>query len=130
MGGIHLTTPKDAGDLDAVDYSDLRVTNLNWNLREDRLVATYQLGNFDDVTGEFVPGILPPAPFIIQDGFNQQGEPDPTVDDYTVFFDETSKQGSDTNAERFVEMVTNLLSLRLGLPGAALKPGKSGKKKI
>lgn len=130
MGGIRLTTAKDAGDLDASDYSDVRVTHVNWNLREDRIGVTYQLGVFDDVTGEFTPGVLQPQLFQIWDGKDQQGNDDPTVDDYTVFFGETFKTGADTNCERFLEMATNLISLRLGLPGAAVKPGRSGKKKI
>lgn len=130
MGGIRLTTPKDAGDLDPNDYTDVRVTHVNWSLRDDRIGVTYQLGQFDDVTGEFTPGIVAPQLFIVQDGVNQAGEPDETVDDYTVLFGETFKTGTDTNAERFLEMVTNLISSRLGLAGTTVKPGRSGKKKL
>lgn len=130
MGGIRLTTPKQSGDLDSQDYTDVRVTHVNWVPLEDRLVVSYELGVFDDVSGEFVKGILPRTAFTIWDGKDQNGEPDPTVDDYTTFFDETFKTGADTNAERFLEMCTNLISLRLGLPGTAVKPGRSGKKKI
>lgn len=130
MGGIHLDTPKDAGDLDPNDYTDIRVSKVAWNLVNDLLEVTYQLGAFDDVSGEWTPGILGPRIFRVVDGEDQDGNPDPAITDYTDFFDETFKTGSDTNAERFLEMLTNIISLRLGLPGAAVKPGKSGKKKI
>jgi hypothetical protein len=130
MGGIHLDTAKDAGDLDANDYTDVRVSHVEWSLASNILRAAYQLGSFDDVTGAFTPGILPQKFFTVQDGVGPDGEPDPAVTDYTDFFDETFKEGADTNAERFLEMLTNILSLRLGLPGTAVKPGKSGKKKI
>lgn len=120
--GFQFTTPKDAGDLDAADYSSIRISKINWNLMNDIVEVTYQMGNFDDVTGEWTPGVLGPEIFVVQDE-------DPN-NDYTTFFDETFKTGSDTVAERTVEMLTNLLSLRLGLAGASIKPGRSGKKKI
>jgi hypothetical protein len=130
MGGIHLDTAKDAGDLDSNDYTDVRVTTVSWSLQANIVNATYQLGSFDDVTGEFTPGILPEGQFRVVDGEDQNGVPDPSITDYTDFFEETFKEGADTNAERFLEMVTNVISLRLGLPGTAVKPGKSGKKKV
>lgn len=123
MGGIRLTAAKVTGDFDGVDYNDLRVQNVAWNLRNDSLTITYQLGNFDDGTGEFTEGFEGPKKYVIRDtpGGDQ---------DYTTFFNESFKQGSDTNAERFLEMLTNLLSLRLGLPGVSVKPGRSGRRKI
>lgn len=130
MGGIRLTTAKDAGDLDPNDYTDVRVSKVSWNLVTDSLEVVYQLGSFDDVTGEWTAGVLGPDVFRVIDGAEQDGTPNPAITDYTDFFEETFKQGSDTNAERFLEMLTNIISLRLGLAGAAVKPGKSGKKKI
>jgi len=120
--GFQFTTPKDAGDLDAADYSAIRISKINWNLMNDVLEVTYQLGNFDETTGEWTPGVLGPNIFVVEDE-------DPNFD-YTTFFDETFKTGSDTVAERMVEMLTNLLSQRLSLDGAPIKPGRSGKKKI
>ena len=120
--GIQLTSAKDAGDLDGVDYRDIRISKINWNLMGDILEVTYQLGNFDDTTGEWTPGVLGPKIFVVKDE-----DPD---NDYTTFFDETFKTGADTVAERMVEMLTNLLALRLGFDGVSVKPGRSGKKKI
>lgn len=120
--GIQLTDPKDSGDLDTVDYRDIRISKVNWNLMNDIVEVTYQLGNFNDTSGIFTPGVLGPQIFVVQD--------EAPNNDYTTFFDETFKKGNDTNAERMVEMLTNLLSLRLGFEGAAVKPGRSGKKKI
>ena len=130
MGGIRLDTAKDAGDLDANDYTDVRISDVAWSLLADRVFVTYQLGRFDDVTGEWTPGVLTPQVFTVQDGVNQAGKDDPTITDYTDFFEEAFKTGSDTNAERFLEMLTNIISLRLGLPGTAVKPGRRGRKKI
>lgn len=125
MGGIRLTAPKDAGDLDANDYQDVRVSRVEWDLLTDQLSVNYQLGNFDDATGEWTPGVLEQKYFAIRDGAPSESDAD-----YSDFFGETFKTGSDTNAERFLEMITNIISLRLGLPGTAVKPGKSGKKKV
>lgn len=120
--GFRFTTAQDTGDLDTVDYQDIRIERVNWNLLSNVVEVVYQLGNFDDGTGEWSPGVLPARRYIVDDS-------DPN-NDYTTFFEETFKTGSDTNAERMIEMLVNLLSLRLGLAGASQKPGKSGKKKI
>jgi len=121
--GIRLTTPKVTGDYDSVDYQDVRVVNVNWSLVNEVIRVHYQLGNFDDVSGEFTPGFEGVKEYVVQD------VPDGDQD-YTTVWDETFKQGTDTNAERFIEMLTNLLQLRLGLPGATIKPGRSGKRVI
>ena len=120
--GFRYTTPQDTGDLDAVDYQDIRIEKINWDLLTNVIEVFYRLGNFDDGTGDWTNGILPIKRYVITDN-----DPD---NDYTTVFEETFKTGSMTNAERFIEMLVNLLSLRLGLPGAFQKPGKSGKKKI
>ena len=120
--GLRFTTPQDTGDLDVVPYQDLRIEKLDWNLLNDTIEIVYRLGNFDDVTGEWTAGVLPPQIYVIND--------DDPYNDFTTFFEETFKTGGDTNAERFVEMAVNLMKLRLGMDGAFEKPGKSGKKKI
>lgn len=120
--GFRFTDAQTTGDLDAVDYQDIRIEKVTWELPRDLIEVVYRLGNYDDVTGEWTPGVLPPKIFVITDE-----DPD---NDYSVVFEETFKNGGDTNAERFIEMLVNLLSLRLGLAGAYEKPGKSGKKKI
>lgn len=121
--GVQLTTPISTGDFDTVDYRDVRIQTVIWTLVSDEVQVHYQLGNFDDTTGVFTPGFDDIKTFVVRD------VPDGDQD-YTTFFDETFKQGSDTNAARFIEMLTNLLSLRLGLPGATVRPGRSGKKVI
>jgi hypothetical protein len=120
--GFRYTDPQTTGDLDSVDYQDVRIEKVTWELLRDQIEVVYRLGNFDDATGEWTPGVLPPRIYLIDDS-----DPD---NDYSTVFEETFKTGSDTNAERFIEMLVNLLSLRLGLAGAYQKPGKSGKKKL
>lgn len=121
--GLRLDTAVNTGDFDSVDYQDIRITGMRWDLQRDTIRVFYEQGNFDDVTGAFTPGFEPVKEFLIidQPGGDQ---------DYTTFFDEAFKVGTDTVAERFVEMATNLLSLRLGLPGATIKPGRSGRRVI
>lgn len=121
--GIRLTTPKVTGDYDSVDYQDVRVVNVNWNLISEFIRVHYQLGNYDDVTGEFTPGFEGVKEYVVQDVVDGN-------QDYTTVWDETFKPGTDTNAERLIEMLTNLLQLRLGLAGATIKPGRSGKRVI
>lgn len=130
MGGIRLTTPKDAGDLDVGDYTDIRVTQVNWNLVADEITALYQLGSFNDTTGKFTAGVLPPQTYILHDFMNPDGTPHPTHTDYTDFFEDKNKQGPDSNAERWLELLTDIMSQRLGLAGTATKPGRGGKKKV
>lgn len=120
--GLRFTEAKGTGDLDTVDYQDVRISNVNWNLAANVIEVTYQLGNFDDTTGEWTAGILKPRSYLIDDSAPNH--------DYTTVFTETFKQGNDSVAERYVEMCVNLLRLRLGLDGAYQKPGKSGKKKL
>lgn len=124
MGGLKLNNPKSAGDLDEGEYEDIRVSHVDWDLTEDTIVARAQFGNFDNDTGAWTPGVLPTQDVLIRDGI-----PDGTTL-YTIIFDETFKKGGDTNTERFLEMVTTAVAINLGVIGTAIKPGKSGKKKI
>ncbi len=121
--GLQLTTPRVTGDFDTVDYRDIRIQTVIWSLMADEVQVHYQLGNFNDGTGEFTPGFEQIQAFFVRD--TPDGD-----QDYTTFFSEVFKEGLDTNAERFIEMLTNLLSLRLGLLGVTVKPGRSGKKVI
>lgn len=120
--GLRLADAKDTGDLDTVSYRDIRISNINWNLAGNIIEVIYQLGNFNDTTGYWKAGILKPRSYLIDDSA-------PNFD-YSTVFHETYKRGNDTVPERYVEICTNLLALRLGLDGAYQKPGKSGKKRL
>jgi hypothetical protein len=135
MGGLRFTTPKQSGDLDGIDYTDVRVMQINWSLGADNIVCQYQLGSFDDVTGEFTPGVVSPKKYAIvnkADDLDANGDPIPGTGhtDYDDVFDNTHKTGLDTILERYLELCADKIALRLGLSGTAVKPGKGGKKKV
>jgi hypothetical protein len=126
MGGIKLTTPKNTGDLDSTPYTDIRISRVVWNLVGDRIAVTYQLGSFNEETGEFKSGILESGTVHLEDSSSEEEQ----RLDYTDIFEETAKEGNLTIAERLLELISTKVSEKLELPGTPVKPGRRGKKKL